>query len=53
MLSFDKFIDKSRLLAEIRLNSIVLILILFDVIRTVHGWDISKPPMTTENDHDE
>jgi voltage-gated potassium channel len=35
------------------LNGIVLILMLFDVIRTVRGWDISQSPKSTEKSYDE
>ena len=31
------------------LNGIVLILVLFDIIRTLRGWNINKPPTDTEN----
>ena len=34
------------------LNGIVLILLLFDVIRTLRGWDI-RPPTGTEINHTE
>lgn len=35
------------------LNGIVLILVLFDIIRTLRGWEIGKPPTGTENQHNE
>lgn len=35
------------------LNGIILILMLFDVIRTVRGWDIKQSPKSTESSQDD
>ena len=34
------------------LNGIILILLLFDIIRTLRGWDVSRLEKSTEHDHD-
>lgn len=33
------------------LNGIILILVLFDIVRTLRGWEINKPPTDVEKQH--